>query len=1203
MKRLQHKSKYTWLASILIVCILSVGAPCFADDTCVFMSTSDDLPPLIVILFDNGVEMQKIESHSSYDPNANYTPGDPEELDPAKGNATLGTLKLSSVIGIFQNDELLKGGSDVKATVNGTLSGGLLSYDAQTIEFTVGEVVTGQTSGATGTIDYIAEGNGFFHENGYGYDSGTGAILPIKDDLTLDTSYAGFKPKITVDKGALWGTFPFPGTPDKTLDFPIVTNEAWDVAGIPGVVSVTDAAGDFRYSKNYLNWLFFSGNYVGDGTDLPDKSRFYYAKLAFFKAVYATQNNAKFAIRAFSGLPGAEASGSVQPLKPALDSDPSSPTGYAVTVEFKNNVNNPVLKTVRYSPLAEGLADCAEYFNNPTIGGLLDDSPVNEYCEQLFVIVLTPGIPSSETKAGMEAEFAGVDSLSNLSADFPGLADYDGDGNDSDDAVKKSITVTKEDDSVATYEIPVNYAGTTYLDDVAHLIHTHDVVDDASPASIPGVQRVTTYTVGIMESEATKVFLRNVANNGNGNPGLYDEDNPEYGKGHFSAKSPEELGDALQAAINAIVERTSSFTAPVVPVTRTMSGNRIYLAFFKPNQDNFWEGNITKFGLSEYGQVLDKFDEAASYPNGAMIEDAEPHWATKTWADIDGFYQNRHIYTYLGDASLTAASNEFIPGNLSGALLGNPAYTASDVEKIVYYVRGKDVYDKDGDGTYAENREIVCGDALHSEPLVLRYDDTKTVIYFGANDGMLHTVDDNTGEEMWGFIPPDQLHRLRLLVEGAGHEYFVDSSPRVYKKDANNDGDYKKIDGDKIILICGERKGGNSYFALDVSDPDNPEFLWRVSGGDPAGAVGIPAPTNVIGELGETWSEPVFGRVKSASYEFGGEFDVFFVGGGYSADNSKGNTVLAIDVLTGETVRQFRKLAGGSEVTACPDMLYCIPSPVTVVYGDADNLVDKIYVGDVGGQLWRLGEFESYAFPDCDEDIDNWDGEALFQTGCGEIDCGTAPDKDEDGDGVFNERRPFYYPPTVCLENGFDLVFAGTGDREAPCLPGTYDGFYCIKDTHAQPWTEFDEDDPAMIEVDNSLPTPATPDLKGSDKGWYVNLAPDEKILSESTVFSKVAYFTTFTPNDEKCVPGGDARLYALNYLTGHTVFDYGVIGGGIPSKPVLVITEKVQRIIVSTGSTVADPESPDTGAGPITVDTASDNRNFIYLWWQEVFN
>ena len=72
-----------------------------------------------------------------------------------------------------------------------------------------------------------------------------------------------------------------------------------------------------------------------------------------------------------------------------------------------------------------------------------------------------------------------------------------------------------------------------------------------------------------------------------------------------------------------------------------------------------------------------------------------------------------------------------------------------------------------------------------------------------------------------------------------------------------------------------------------------------------------------------------------------------------------------------------------------------------------------------------------------------------------------------------------------------------------------------------------------------------------------------EKVLAKGVVYYKTYYITTFIPGDDPCVPGGDAKIYALNYMTGAAVLTFGaqdpvrgdIIGGGIPSNPVPIIT------------------------------------------------
>jgi Tfp pilus tip-associated adhesin PilY1 len=556
----------------------------------------------------------------------------------------------------------------------------------------------------------------------------------------------------------------------------------------------------------------------------------------------------------------------------------------------------------------------------------------------------------------------------------------------------------------------------------------------------------------------------------------------------------------------------------------------------------------------------------------------------------------------------------------------------------------------------------------------------------------------NYGTEAWAFIPPDQLNRLKFMIEGSTHRDYVDSSPKIYFHDVDEDGRVDSGDGDKVILVCGERKGGSSYFALDVTDPSTPKYLWRIGSGndavsgtvqlssvyrydsgtikdgdilrlwtggwendgewnyvvewqDAAVAVGdefgsvfvnydartryfsvgdwlgtlttamlqdrinhiatepfvvgrIVSITNtdpdvIIPELGQSWSEPEFGLVKTYAGDTSGTA-VCFIGGGYSADNSAGKAVVAVNVSTGEVVRKFTT-----------SMNYSVASTVKVVDEDGNGFVDKVYVGDLGGQMWRFGRFTNYEgnpliFPDCDENISSWGGQVLF----------TAPTYTVDST---THTRKFFYPPSVTLERGYDLIFMGTGDRENACdTTVAADRVYAVKDVHGT--TTLSEGD--LVDVTD--PAATLPNLNGStDQGWFIRLVDElgapagEKVLARGVVFYKTYYFTTFTPNNDPCVPGGNARLYALDYQTGAAVIAFtdtdgdGVddltrsvrLGGGIPSKPVTVITADSTKLFISVGSTNPNAASQSVGAGIVALDPLYPKRNFFYLWWRQIFD
>jgi hypothetical protein len=75
-----------------------------------------------------------------------------------------------------------------------------------------------------------------------------------------------------------------------------------------------------------------------------------------------------------------------------------------------------------------------------------------------------------------------------------------------------------------------------------------------------------------------------------------------------------------------------------------------------------------------------------------------------------------------------------------------------------------------------------------------------------------------------------------------------------------------------------------------------------------------------------------------------------------------------------------------------------------------------------------------------------------------------------------------------------------------------------------------------------------------------------------------------------------------VSFVEGDPVARSLVIGGGIPSKPVIIITEKIIKMIISVGSTNPDATSGSVEAGIPVLDPLLPPRNFFYLWWREIF-
>ncbi len=126
----------------------------------------------------------------------------------------------------------------------------------------------------------------------------------------------------------------------------------------------------------------------------------------------------------------------------------------------------------------------------------------------------------------------------------------------------------------------------------------------------------------------------------------------------------------------------------------------------------------------------------------------------------------------------------------------------------------------------------------------------KKVVYVGANDGMLHAFvvgkydssndrwlyrpseDSEIGTELWAYIPSNFLSELKELARlsygndpGCKHRYMVDLSSQAWDVFIDHDGNREW----RTVILGGERGGGDVYFAVDVTDPDNPSVLWEYS--------------------------------------------------------------------------------------------------------------------------------------------------------------------------------------------------------------------------------------------------------------------------------------------------------------------------------------------------------------------------------------
>ena len=715
----------------------------------------------------------------------------------------------------------------------------------------------------------------------------------------------------------------------------------------------------------------------------------------------------------------------------------------------------------------------------------------------------------------------------------------------------------------------------------------------------------------------------------------WDKDGDGIPDTYFYVVNPLKLEQQLNQSFADILSRGVSHVAPVVSVdeaNRTQSGDEIYMAFFKPMPDDYWQGNLKKYGLDYLTRddcnrtepewtIVDKNGDIAGECNGLFKSASTSYWSSSSdggYVDRGGaggmlkdsmpgsdpvavpstgpYYAFRNIYTYKG-----VSLEEFIPSNAN--ILNSDLNAVDDTErhKIFNYIYGY-TYDAESDGDPVAKRSWILGDIIHSEPRIIDYLDSDGELKYrfiavGANDGMLHVFTDfectlsaqtyPAGSEVFAFVPEDLLPRLKEFASPV-HTYMVDGSSSLFRAQTKTSGYFDKT------LIFGERRGGRSYWALDVTNPDpsNWTVKWHIQGG-----------TGNFMELGYTWNKPYFAKIQTAAstYKdvviFAGGYDPLEdlfpeefedidedgirdsgesysdtpggTGGSYDIYNpdkdTMGRGIFIVDIADGSLLfsatYDSAELNTGTAQTY-PDMKYCFPGDPTVIPLSESKLI--IYAADIYGQIWKI-TYDYY-------ESEQWQVKRIFQSNPGS-DLATG-DPDITGAALNSAdtgRKTFYSPDVSYFGNCWTskpVLYFGTGDRAHPRYAMISNRFYTVADHDALTdernllnltCDELDEnaDSDGDGDVDDN-DTARKQDLisKLSDesvcRGFFRVMDKQgdcpqcsishvgEKILCQPTLFFKNVYFTAYQPVfDDPCNPNGNAFIYALDYCWGKSVFNY----------------------------------------------------------------
>ena len=847
-------------------------------------------------------------------------------------------------------------------------------------------------------------------------------------------------------------------------------------------------------------------------------------------------------------------------------------------------------------------------------------SPIEFQCQKNFIVLLTDGVPTSDT---------GPDSGSRLgsSSKWPGY--YGLTGQSSSNRCSGS-------------------GSGQCLDDIAEYLFKADLAN-AAPNNLLGKQNVTTFTVGFATDQT---LLESTAEKGGGK--------------YFTANNTSELTEAFTRIVAEILSINTTFTAPAVSVNafnRTVHLNQLFFTVFKPLETPHWDGNVKRFDLGNVTiagensvEIVDQDGNMAVDPNtGFFKDDAISFWTDKTDADqspdggeakkggaasrIDATINNRKIYTYLGsNVALTDATNKFHEDNTGILQSDLGAANAAERTELLQWARGMDVKDSDEDGSTTDTRHIM-GDPLHSKPIVVTYGDLDPdpdildpdiTLFYATNDGYFHAVNGKTGAELFAFVPKAAFPNFKTLIDNeiatdpiGSKNYGLDTPITAWVNDIDRDGIIEPANSEHVYLYIGQRRGGRDYYALDVTNRAAPKFLWQISGG-----------SGSFAELGQSWSQPALAKVKVGANDkmvlvFGGGYDAATQDGANTyANDTVGRAMFMVDATTGAKV-----WSGGHDNTfdeTFADMDSSIPSDVRVLDMNTDGLADRMYVGDMGGRLWRFDINNGSAVADL------VDGGAIASLGGAALEgltpAATADEKKE-------HNRRFYHAPDVALIidevlGNYLNIAIGSGYRAHPLDNRIRDRFFSVRDTNVfnKPGNYaygIDTDDSNngtnsdLTDVTLNLIAEGTDAEKtaavtalAEDDGWFIDLVKlsdnsleGEKVLAESVTFQNQILFTTFTPINEldpnatNCAPSqGLARTYLVSAATAEPVenLDNSDPGPLTRSDRALNLT----RGGIPPSVTVLFPEitqgQPIALVGPEKIPLSLTNPPVRTYWYQE---
>ena len=777
------------------------------------------------------------------------------------------------------------------------------------------------------------------------------------------------------------------------------------------------------------------------------------------------------------------------------------------------------------------------------------------------------------------------------------------------------LGINEETTNVASTGGESNDTNPFNLDEWARFMHDKGV---PIPGTTP-IQRsnVTFYTIDVYNKQQNTQHTSLMLSTAKAGGGKY-----------FAAKSQKAIVDALKQILGEIQAVNSTFASTSLPVNstnRSQNENQVFIGMFRPDKKALprWFGNLKRYKLIPVGSDVKLGDAsnpaqpAVNDQTGFVTDCAVSYWTTPSgtyWKNLNldpdpaGKCPGQDPYSDSPDGPLVekgGAAQVLRNGNNPPSTSSTPNYavnrtiytrgsggtlvafdtTSSGLSSdLVNYIKGADVNNERPAGGPTLTRPSIHGDVIHSRPLPLNYGSDKggVFVFYGANDGYFRAVEAETGKERWAFIAPEFFSRLQRLkdqtpvvnypnVSGTGDVASI-GAPKDYFFDGST-GFFQNADSSSVWVYPSMRRGGRMVYGLDVSNIGAPSLMW--SAGCPNLGNDTGCTTGMTG-IGQTWSTPVVAFVKGYTTN---SDPVLIFGGGYdncedantgapTCTNGKGGYVYILNAHTGELLRSFQTRRS-------------VAADISVVDIDGDGKVDYAYAADTGGNIYRIDFIDGPANK-TQLGKDAWQMYRVAYT-----------------NDATNPRK-FLFGPALLYNKGSVYLALGSGDREHPLgwqypYTSVRNRFYVALDNLGiKPTTEAMATNLDTATTDSSDPTDCNSPKTlpgGSSKGWFMQLAQGEQVVTSALIAGGSVTFSTNRPivgDAASCATSlGEARGYMVNLFNASGTLGVDgtcggnrssvFAGGGLPPSPVLATAVPIDMgngVIVRRDIEIGSPKS-----------------------------